>query len=432
MLSIQQARQARVEDAPRIGLALAGGGPLGLIYEVGAIRALDECLEGLDLQALHVYVGVSSGAVVAATLAAGVSSAQMCRLYIGEASEGGVDPAIFLRPALEEYARRLARLPGLGADALARVLREPGHGLMETLAILGPALPAGVFDNAAIGRFFATFLAAPGRCDDFRRLGRRLYLVAVELDTGASVRFGGPGYDHVPISRAIQASTALPGLYPPVDIDGRYYVDGALKKTLHASVAFQAGAGVVLCINPLVPFDANQAARHGVARGGSLAEGGAPVVLAQTFRALIHSRMRAGMARYTHRYPDRDLVLFEPDRHDASLFFTNVFSFANRRRVCENAYQTTRRDLLARRRALEPVLRRHGIRFRLDVLRDPCRRFDTGIAGIGGTDRSLAGTLGRLAGALDTLQDLLESGDRRPPEPDAETGTAHATKEHPP
>lgn len=48
---------------------------------------------------------------------------------------------------------------------------------------------------------------------------------------GAIYELGAPGFDHVPISQAVLASTALPGLFPPVEIDGRFYVDGALKKT---------------------------------------------------------------------------------------------------------------------------------------------------------------------------------------------------------
>jgi predicted acylesterase/phospholipase RssA len=71
-----------------IGLALAGGGPLGGIYEVGALLALADSIEGLDLCALDVYVGVSSGGFVAAALANGMSPSQMYRLFI---DEGDVD-----------------------------------------------------------------------------------------------------------------------------------------------------------------------------------------------------------------------------------------------------------------------------------------------------------------------------------------------------
>lgn len=58
-----------LQSAPRIGLALGGGGPLGGIYEIGALRALDEALDGLDFNDIDVYVGVNSGSFVAANLA---------------------------------------------------------------------------------------------------------------------------------------------------------------------------------------------------------------------------------------------------------------------------------------------------------------------------------------------------------------------------
>jgi predicted acylesterase/phospholipase RssA len=52
----------------KIGLALAGGGPGGAVYEIGALRALEEALDGFDLNRLDVYVGVSAGAFVEACL----------------------------------------------------------------------------------------------------------------------------------------------------------------------------------------------------------------------------------------------------------------------------------------------------------------------------------------------------------------------------
>ena len=201
--------------------------------------------------------------------------------------------------------------------------------------------------------------------------------MAADLDTGESVRFGSKGYDHVPISRAVQASTALPGLYPPVEIDGRFFVDGALKRTLHASVALENGSDLVLCINPIVPYDANAVDDDPRKKHEKLMDGGLPVVLSQTFRAIIHSRMNVGMNAYESTYTDRDILLLEPDREDSRMFFSNLFSYASRRNVCEHAYQTTRDDLLKHYDELEPLFARHGISVRRDVLEDPSRSFDS-------------------------------------------------------
>ncbi|MGH8807133.1 MAG: patatin-like phospholipase family protein, partial [Noviherbaspirillum sp.] len=51
---------------PRIGLALAGGGPLGAVYEIGALAAIAESVEGLDLNDADIYVGISAGGIIAA------------------------------------------------------------------------------------------------------------------------------------------------------------------------------------------------------------------------------------------------------------------------------------------------------------------------------------------------------------------------------
>ncbi len=391
----------------KIGLALAGGGPLGGIYEVGALLALADSLEGLDLNRLDAYVGVSSGGFVAAALANGISPAQMYRLFIAEGADAALKPEIFLRPAFGEFGRRLAALPGLAMRASMQYLRDPFHrGIIESFATLAQAVPTGVFDNRAIDAFLAHLFAAPGRTNDFRKLGRKLFLVATNLDTGASVTFGAPGQDHVPISRAIEASSALPGLFPPVEIDGEHYVDGALNKTLHASVALDEGVSLLFCVNPLVPFDASSTANRTPGKR-KLNQGGLPLVLGQTFRAIIHSRMKVGMEKYGRQYPHAAIMLFEPGPEDADMFFANIFSYGQRRRLCALAFERTRRNLAARAVALGPTLRRHGITLRADRLDDPTRDIAAALTDprplhaqpgrdVRRTKRDLAHTLGHL------------------------------------
>jgi NTE family protein len=364
----------------RVGLALAGGGPLGGIYEVGALIALADSLDGIDLNDLDVYVGVSAGGFVAAALANGVSPAQMYRLFIDDGAEAALWPGLFLRPAFGEFARRAASLPRLLLRSTLDYLKHPfQHRFLESMAALGGAVPTGLFDQRAIDSYLRQLLAGPGRTDDFRKLSRKLFLVATNLDTGASVSFGAPGWDHVPISTAIEASAALPGLFPPVEIDGEHYVDGALNKTLHASVALDEGVTMLICVNPLVPFDASSASRRTRLTVDKLNHGGLPLVLAQTFRAIIHSRMKVGMERYRRQYPHADILLFEPDRADAEMFFANIFSYTHRKRLCEAAYQKTRQSLRARRATLEPQLAKRGVRLNLARLADTGRELRAAI-----------------------------------------------------
>jgi predicted acylesterase/phospholipase RssA len=363
-------RTRAVNERKKIGLALAGGGPLGGIYEVGALLALVDSLDGVDFNDLDAYVGVSSGGFVAAALANGISPAQMYRLFIDDGEDAALRPEIFLKPAFGEFARCLAALPALAARALVQYLRDPFHrGMLESFATLSHAIPTGIFDNRAIDDFLARLFAAPGRTNDFRELSHKLFLVATNLDTGASVTFGPHHHAHVPISRAIAASSALPGLFPPVAIDGAHYVDGALNKTLHASVGLDQGVRLLFCVNPLVPYDASGAK----AGAEKLREGGLPLVLGQTFRAVIHSRMRVGMERYRAQYPDARIVLFEPNRQDADMFFANIFSYKQRKRLCGIAFAKTRQSLAERAPTLAPMLQEFGVTLRTDRLADASR-----------------------------------------------------------
>lgn len=311
------------------------------------------------------YVGVSAGSFIAAGLINGFTPHEMSRLFVeGKQSDARFDPSILLRPAYREFARRLASVPALLAASLWSYASRTST-LTGAFDRLKRALPAGILSGHDAEQYLRRVFSAPGRTNDFRKLTRKLFVVATDLDTGRSVPFGAPGFDHVPISRAVQASAALPGLFVPVEIDGRHFVDGALQKTLHASIALEHGVDLLICINPLIPFDATLDRRH---RHDRLADGGLPSVLGQTFRSFIHSRLASGLERYKSAYPETDIVLFEPDRADADMFFSNLFSYSNRQRMAEHAYQKTRSDLWRRRHELGPQLQRHGVRIRTDVL----------------------------------------------------------------
>ena len=398
------------KPSARIGLALAGGGPLGAIYEIGALCALDEALVGLDFSDCHSYIGVSAGGFIAAGLANGMTPRELCASFIENtgADHDIFEPSLLIRPAWREFAQRLALLPGLAANAAFR-FAFTRRSFSSTFERLGRALPTGLFSNEMIDVQLRRQFAAPGRSNDFRQLKRKLVLVATDLDSGESAPFGQPGFEHVPISKAVQASSALPGLFPPVEIDGRFYVDGALKKTLHASVLLDEGLDLLICLNPLVPFDATRPAAHRVLSGGvdpipRLVDGGLPVVLSQTFRSLIHSRLEIGMKGYERSHPDTTIVLFEPDHRDPEMFLANTFSYAQRRALAEHAYQRTRQMLRSRRSVLGTQFARHGVTIDDAVLDAPGRRL---LAAPALRRRNAGQVLRRLEEVLDDLDQAL-------------------------
>lgn len=389
----------RSRPAPRIALAFAGGGPLGAIYEIGALCALEDSLRGLDFNGCDHYIGVSAGGFIAAGLANGITPRQLCESFIEDRlGDDHFDPAWLMRPAWREFIERAQRLPALMGGALWAWAAQ-GKRFTNAFERMGAALPTGVLDNEGIHEQIQRLFNKPGRSNDFRRLRARLTLVATDLDTGEATPFGRPGWDHVPVSRAIQASAALPGLFPPVVIDGRHYVDGALKKTVHATVALDEGVDLLLCLNPLVPFHAGAGSEH----IPSLVEGGLPAVMSQTFRSMIHSRLALGFKHYERAYPGTDIVLLEPDQRDAELFFANTFSYRQRRELAEHAFQQTRQLLRDRSGRLGPMLARHGITLDEAALRDSQRR----LLPAEPVRRETA--LERLGSALDTLELRLQT-----------------------
>lgn len=410
MLSLHPARQrARTGRQARIGLAIAGGGPIGGMYELGALRALDEAIDGLDLTRLDGYVGVSSGAFLAAGLANRIDTAQMCRIFItGDSTDVQFRPETFLRPAIFEYLRRAVRLPRLAAQWWQELLFSRNEARWSDLLMhFGALVPTGLFDNRRVELFLQDVFSRRGRSNDFRELDTQLCVVAVDLDSGEAVKFGTPGWDEVPISVAVQASAALPGLYPPVEIGGRHFVDGALRRTMHASVLLDRGVDLMIGLNPLVPFTHDESGRP-VSHDRSLAAGGLPAVLSQTFRTLLQSRMQVGLARYAQQYPDTDQLIFEPNAGDAELFFTNAFSFSARQRICEIAWRNTMADLRRRADELAPVLEANGLALRMEVVNDEARTLLDGLAPPPRDNDATA----RLRRALDDVDRRLEP--RRP------------------
>ena len=397
----------KTSPPPRIALALSGGGPLGAIYEIGALCALEESLNGIDFTQLQHYVGVSAGSFIAAGLANGITPRELCASFIENDNEASdiFDPSWLLAPAYGEFARRTIMLPGLLVSALWH-LTAGRKSFIHALERLSPGLPTGIFSNEQINVQLERLFSREGRSNDFRQLKTRLTLVATNLDSGEAAPFGRPGWDHVPISKAVQASAALPGLFPPVEVDGSYYVDGALKKTMHASVALDEGVDLMLCLNPLVPFDATAAQVAKVMQRGlpsgkhhipRIVDGGLPAVLSQTFRSMIHSRMVLGMKYYEHAYPNTDIILIEPDHRDPELYLSNTFSYGQRRHLAEHAYQQTRQMLRSNKTGLSAKLWRHGITLHHAALDDPKRHLS-----------APAKAPTRVGRAIATLQEIMD------------------------
>jgi len=251
---------------------------------------------------------------------------------------------------------------------LSSLVRRDGQELADLALSLLQLLPAGLVDNSGIRDYIHGVLRERGHADRFGDLGRRLYIVAVDLDSGEALAFGGPDHGDVAISKAVQASTALPGLYRPVRIGGRDFVDGGVKKTAHINLAIQHGADLVIVVNPIVPI---MNGRKGPLKG-PISRKGIGYVLDQVFRIMLHGRMEYGLERYRVEHPEVDILLLQPRRDDMRMFAYNIMRYSARRVVAQHGYRSALAYFRRNRAAHARLLARHGI-----ALRDPSRLPDS-------------------------------------------------------
>ncbi len=352
-------RKAPAKRRQKVALVCAGGGVTGAIYEMGCLRALDGLLDKSVLD-LDLYVGISGGAFVSSLLAGGVSPREMYDEVTSRAGGPfGVATAPIYRMGVFEFLKRSLHAPRVLARTLATSFTGEGRNWSDLAWSLFEILPAGLMETSGIREYLHELFLSRGRADRFPDLPRQLFIVAVDLDTGEAVAFGSEGHRDVPVSQAVQASIALPGLYRPVRIAGRDYVDGGVKKTAHINLAIQSGADLVICINPIVPIlnDAN-----GGPLPGHLSERGVTYVLDQALRIMLHGRMEYGMERYRREHPEVDIVLIEPTRDDLRMFSYNIMRYSARRVVARHGYESTLAFFRRNEEHNRRILARHGIR----------------------------------------------------------------------
>jgi predicted acylesterase/phospholipase RssA len=356
MITIKAAANP-VKSNLKTGLALAGGGPLGGFYELGAICALKDSISTLNLNNLDVYVGVSSGSFLVSALANGISTEEIADIFaFNKKTETPFNPDNFLRPAYKLFLKKATDVPFVAFDALMSWMKKPMHtSIGDILERFGSLLPNGAFNNASLEKFIRGVLSTKHSSNDFRKLKNKLFIVACEIDTGKIATFSTDENSDVPISKAVQASSALPGLYAPVNIKGKFYVDGALRRTMNASAALDQDVQLLFAVNPIVPFESEQVHDE----KSKLLKAGLPMILSQTFRSIVQSRLKSGLDKYTTHYPKADIILVEPNNDDEMLFNTNLFSYSRRDELCEYAYQQTRKQIQEKMEDMQAILKRH-------------------------------------------------------------------------
>ena len=373
-------RATRRRRRSKTALVLGGGGFTGGVYEIGALRALDLLSVRRTVNEFDVFVGTSAGSFVAAAIANGVTPEEMMRAIVADQPSRFPDvrAGSLLQPNYREFVSRGVRLPLRLAGLLRDVARDFGQvSAVDLVLALAEALPTGLYRGEGLEGYVARILAEPERTDDFRELGPELYLVGTDLDSCERAVFGAEGLDHVPISRAVAASSALPMIYKPVEIDGREYVDGGLVSTTNLDIAVEAGARFIVVVNPLVPYinDLEAEGKRTPPTRRRVSEMGFPQIGYQAFKLLAHQRLHELARSWEDRYPGVDIILIEPEPSDELMFRTNVMNFTSRVAIARHGFESVTLHLAHEYHHYKEICARHGIEISATRVRKVVKHF---------------------------------------------------------
>lgn len=223
-------------------VVLGAGGAAGWVFHAGVARTLIEDFDW-DIREAGLLIGTSAGAAVAAGLRAGTDPAHI----VDSVTRGPSDEE---RQAYREQVAARKRTyrplaPGLARHAL------PGNGGVG-IAVAG-LLPPGWFPTEPLGRF-------PG-IDTLTEWGEGLWIPAVRSEDGATVVFG-RDLTEVRVADAVEASSAVPGIFSPKEIGAHQYLDGGLASPTHAHLAAERPPELVIVSSPMTQLSRRPLARH--------------------------------------------------------------------------------------------------------------------------------------------------------------------------
>jgi predicted acylesterase/phospholipase RssA len=351
----------------KTALVLGGGGFTGGVYEIGALRAFDLLAVNRTVNEFDVYVGTSAGSFVASMLANGVTPEEMMRVLNKRLPSPiqDVDLGTLLRPNYRAYLEKAAVMPLRLVGTARKLLSNLSDvSLMDFGVGLAEGLPTGIYSGSGIGRYVEEVLSDPDRVNDFRLLDRELYLTATDLDTCERIILGEGDWAEVPISKAVECSTALPVVYEPVELKGRQLIDGGIRSTTNVDIAVERGAKFIVVVNPLVPY-VNDFKRQIPTFLGTrvrrVSDMGLPAIANQTFKLIAHARLHQAVAFWQEKYPGVDILLIEPEPNDELMFGTSVMDYSQRLAIARHGFESVTVALAKDYKRYQEIAERHDI-----------------------------------------------------------------------
>lgn len=368
----EAARVMRDRRAGKRALCAAGGGITGIFFELGALKCLDDCLDGGGVNDFDMYFGISAGAVVSGPLAVGYSIDEYLAAVAGV--EGGRIPPIDLRLFrlghldVSGFVRRARLAAGTAWGGLAGVVRGGRDVTAEQLLFDYADLVAPPFRADRFEEVLRRILEAPGASNDFRRLPRPLYVGATDQDERRHVLFGDEDNDAVPISQAIQASLSINPAFSATTIDGRYYEDGAVTRTSNFVEAIRRGARLIFVLDPFLPYVARTPGYND--RRGVLYN------IDQDVRTISYTRYETTRNWVMRKHPEVSSYTFVPANRQRRLISNNPMDHRPYLEIWRGAYLSTLNRLQHLHHRLRGDLAFHGVRLDLSRALEVKARLD--------------------------------------------------------
>jgi NTE family protein len=293
---------------PRVALVLSGGGARGFAH-VGVLKALEAARVPVDL-----IVGTSMGAIVGGLYASGMTAEQLEREILSVDWDG-------------LFSTRQPR------QMLTQRRKEEDFELSPVL-LLGFRdgefhLPTGAVSSRSLEMLLRRYTLPTRHLPSFDGLPTRFRAVATDMETGKAVVM-----DRGDLAAALRASMSVPGVFSPLEIDGRILGDGGLVNNLPVSVARELGAEVVIAVNIGTPLAGRNTLQSLLG------------ISTQMIQILTEQNVQASIATLT----PRDLLLTPPLNELTSADFDKADELVRR----GNEYARTVGEALARFAAPAP------------------------------------------------------------------------------
>jgi len=347
----------------KVALHLLGGGVTGAFFHYGVLAALDDHLSRKSVQA-DIFTGISAGSLVASMVAIGLTPQRIADAIMkDERSTFSIERGDIYRFSFRDWSLESLKFLWTLFYLLVSKVQSP----IDSPSLfwgLKDALPSGFFSLRYYEKWIREFYESKNLPCFFSQIQKELYIPAHDLDSTQRVIFGSPGWKHVPVYKAIAASSSIPIFFKPVQIEDRYYIDGGLGAMAHLDITAEAGAKLILAVNPMVPVDNTHSSvkiKTVFEEDGNIKDKGLTYVFDQGMRSEIYNRVHTAIHYLGYRNPDVDILLIEPDRDDATMFLFNPMDFNSRSQIIEYGYELTRRKLKEQSELWKRTLDRHQI-----------------------------------------------------------------------